>query len=140
MARPYSLDLRERVVSAVASGQTCRAVASNFDVAVSTVVKWVGRVRRTGSVAPGKMGGHRPYILEAERGRLLARLEEKPDLTLHALRAELIDRGVSVACDTLWRFLKREGISFKKNAARRRTGSARCGKTAQKVEGASGQT
>ncbi len=48
MARPYSLDLRERVVSAVASGQTCRSVASNFDVAVATVVKWVGRFRRTG--------------------------------------------------------------------------------------------
>ena len=107
MARPYSLDLRERVVSAVASGQTCRSVASNFDVAVSTVVKWVGRFRRTGSVAPGKMGGHRPYILETERNRLLARLKEKPDLTLHALRVELIDRGVSVSCDTLWRFLKR---------------------------------
>jgi transposase len=140
MARPYSLDLRERVVSAVASGQTCRAVASNFDVAVSTVVKWVGRVRRTGSVAPGKMGGHRPYILEPERDWLLARLEQKPDLTLHALGAELIDRGVSVSCDTLWRFLKREGISFKKNAARRRTGSARRGPTAPTVEGASGQT
>jgi putative transposase len=140
MARPYSLDLRERVVSAVASGQTCRAVASNFDVAVSTVVKWVGRVRRTGSVAPGKMGGHRPYILEPERDWLLARLEEKPDLTLHALGQELTDRGVSVSCDTLWRFLKREGISFKKNAARRRTGSARRGKTAQTLAGVSGQT
>jgi transposase len=46
-------------------------------------------------------------------------------LALHALLAELEERrNVVVACDTLWRFLKREGISFKKNAARQRAGSA----------------
>jgi transposase len=50
-------------------------------------------------------------------------LAEKPDLTLHALLAELGERDVVVSCDTLWRFLKRLGISFKKNRVRDRAGS-----------------
>lgn len=120
MARPYSLDLRERVVASVAAGQRCRAVAELFDVSVASVVKWSQRSRATGSAASKPMGGHRRCLLEAERDWLLARLAEKPDLTLHALLAELAERNVVVSCDTLWRFLKREGISFKKNRLRQR--------------------
>jgi transposase len=120
MARPYSFDLRERVVATVAGGQSCRAVAELFDVSVASVVKWSQRARTTGSAAAKPMGGRRPYLLERERDWLLARLHEKPDLTLHALLAELGARGVVVSCDTLWRFLGREGISFKKNRLRQR--------------------
>ena len=69
------------------------------------------------------MGGKRPYLLDGQRGFLLARLSEKPDLTLQALLLELRTRGVVVSCDTLWRFLRREKISFKKNAVRRRARS-----------------
>jgi transposase len=124
MARPYSLDLRERVVASVASGEPCRAVADLFAVSVASVVKWSQRMRATGSAAAKPMGGKRPYLLEEERNWLLARLAEKPDLTLQALLGELGERGVVVSCDTLWRFLKREGISFKKNRVRNRTGSS----------------
>ena len=118
MARPYSLDLRERVVATVAGGQPCRAVAELFDVSVASVVKWSQRARSTGSAAAKPMGGKRPFLLEDERDWLLGRLGAKPDLTLHAVLAELTERGVLVSCDTLWRFLKREGISFKKNRIR----------------------
>jgi len=59
MARAYSLDLRERVVGAVASGQSCRAVASTFGVSVASVVKWSQRFRSTGSAAAFKVGGRR---------------------------------------------------------------------------------
>ena len=125
MARPYSLDLRERVVAQVAKGLSCHAAAELNNIVPSTVVKWTQRLRQTGSPAAKPMGGKRPYILEEQRKWLLARIREKPDLTLHALRDELAERrAVVVACDTLWRFLKREGISFKKNTARQRTGSA----------------
>jgi transposase len=124
MARAYSLDLRERVVASVAGGKSCRAVAALFDVSVASVVKWSQRARATGSAAAKPMGGKRPYVLAGERDWLLTRLGQKPDLTLHALLAELRERGVVVACDTLWRFLRREGISFKKNRLRQRAGSA----------------
>ena len=121
MARPYSLDLRERVVSAFASGESCRSVARKFGVCVSSVVKWSQRKRKTGSAAAYPMGGKRPRLLEPHCDWLLARIAEKPDLTLYALLAELSERDVVVCCDTLWRFLKREGISFKKNRVRQRT-------------------
>jgi transposase len=125
MARPYSLDLRERVVSQVAGGMSCHEAAELNSLVPSTVVKWTQRQRQTGSPAAKAMGGKRPYLLEEQRSWLLARLQEKSDLTLHALLGELAEvRGVVVSCDTLWRFLKRAGVSFKKNAARQRAGSA----------------
>ena len=97
MARPYSLDLRERVVAAVESGRTVRDVASSFGVSVSSVVKWSQRYRATGSAAALPMGGRRPFALAAHRGWVLSRLAEKPDLTLRALRAELAAPGIVVS-------------------------------------------
>ncbi len=60
MARPYSLDLREQVVAAVAAGGSCRSVVSTFGMSVSSVVKWSQRFRATGSAAAKPMGGRRP--------------------------------------------------------------------------------
>ena len=111
-------------MAAVSRGESCHSVAATFEVSVASVVKWSQRSRATGSPAAKRMGGHRPFLLERERNWLLARFGEKPDLTLHALLAELRDRGVVVSCDTLWRFLRREGISFKKNAVRQRARSS----------------
>ncbi len=84
MARPYSLDLRERVVARVASGVSCRAVATLFGVSVSSIVRWSQRQRRTGSAAAKPMGGARPLVLAREREWLLARIAEKPELTSRA--------------------------------------------------------
>ena len=94
MARPYSTDLRDRVVASVASGRTCRATARLFGVSAASVVKWSQRFRATGSAAAYWMGGHRPRVLAGQRDWLLARLAEKPDLTLRAVVAELVGRGV----------------------------------------------
>jgi transposase len=118
------MDLRERVVALVAQGCSTRATAKVFGVSVASVVKWSQRQRRTGSVAPGKMGGHRRPLLLAEREWLLARLADQPDLTLRALLAELSERGTKVSYGALWLFLQRQGLSFKKNRARQRAGSA----------------
>ncbi len=115
MARPYSTDLRDRVVASVASGRTCRATAALFGVSVSSVVKWCQRVRATGSVAAYWMGGHRRRVLAGERDWLLARLVEKPDLTLRALVAEMVDRGIPASYGAVWRLLKAEGITVKKS-------------------------
>ncbi|WP_197462278.1 helix-turn-helix domain-containing protein, partial [Sphingomonas melonis] len=59
MARPYSNDLRERAAAAVASGRSCREVASLIGVSVASVVKWSQRQRTTGTAGSRKMGGHR---------------------------------------------------------------------------------
>jgi putative transposase len=118
MTRPLSNDLRERVVAAVRNGESCRAVAARFGVAVSSVVKWSQRLRATGSVAPGKMGGHRKPILGPHRSFILERIGQTPHLTLHGLKDELASRGVKVSHNAVWMFLRREGLRFKKNAAR----------------------
>ncbi len=118
MARPLSNDLRERVVAAVLGGETCRSVAGRFGVAVSSVVKWSQRHRATGSVAPGKMGGHRKRVLEPHRAFIMERIAQMPHLTLHRLKDELAARGVRVSHTAVWLFVRREGLRFKKNPAR----------------------
>jgi putative transposase len=118
MVRPYSNDLRKRVVAAVSKGESCRAVALQFGVAVSSVVKWSQRYRSTGSFEPGKMGGHRKPVLDPHRAFIVKRLNQTPHLTLHALKDELAGRGVKVSHNAVWLFLRREGLRFKKNAVR----------------------
>ena len=118
MTRPYSIDLRERVVAAVDAGESCRSVAARFGVAVSTVVKWSQRQRQTGSVSPGKMGGHRRAVLEPHREFIMERLRQVPHLTLHGLKDELAARGIKVSHNTVWTFLRREGLRFKKKPVR----------------------
>jgi transposase len=118
MSRPLSNDLRERVVAALVGGESCRTVAARFGVAVSSVVKWSQRYRATGSVAPGKMGGHRKPVLEPHRAFIKERIRQTPHLTLHKLKEELAARGVHVSHNAVWLFLRREGLRFKKNAVR----------------------
>src|SRR6516162_2015114 len=67
MGRPYSMDLRERVVAAVEQeGMSRRQAASRFGISCSVAINWLKRVKETGSVAPGQMGGHKPKKLSGE--------------------------------------------------------------------------
>ena len=84
-------------------------------VAVSSVVKWSQRQRAIGSVAPGKMGGHRKPVLDPHRAFIVERITQTPHLTLHGLKAELAARGVKVSHNAVWLFLRREGLRFKKH-------------------------
>lgn len=134
MARPYSTDLRDRVVASVVAGRSCRETAKLFGVSVSSVVKWSQRFRATGSSAAKPMGGRRRLVLASERDWLLARLAAEPDVTLRGLLAELAERKVKASYGAIWKFFALEGISFKKKPARGRTGSSRRGATASSVE------
>jgi putative transposase len=115
MARPFSMDLRERVVGAVErDGLSRRQAAARFGVGVSTVIAWVRLFRETGSVAPGKMGGHRPKKLQGVwRDWLLERCREK-DFTLRGLVAELGERGLKIDYRSVWEFVHAEKLSYKK--------------------------
>jgi transposase len=67
MGKPYSLDFRKRAVTTVVTGGlSCNQVAKQFGVVVSTAVGWVRGQREAGSLAPGKMGGHRPKTISGE--------------------------------------------------------------------------
>ena len=102
MPKPLSMDLRERLISAVAGGMSRRSAARLFRVAPSTAIKWVDQQRRTGSVRPRARGGdHRSHRLEAHADEILA-LAKDTDLTL----AELVDyvrqaHGLKVAQSTV---------------------------------------
>jgi len=126
MARPYSIDLRERVIAAVErDGMSRHQAAARFGVAVSSAIKWVQRFRRTGSAAPGRMGGHKPKaIAGAHREWLVERCRAR-DFTLRGLVAELAERGLKVDYRSMWEFVHAEGLSFKKNGSRPRAGQAR---------------
>ena len=114
MARPYSRDLRERVVGAVEGGLSRRRAAKLFGVAVSTVIDWVDAWRQEARLAAKPMGGDHSSRLKEERDWLLERVAAVPDLTLEEIRAELAARGKQVGYGTVWRFFAAEGISFKK--------------------------
>jgi transposase len=114
MAGPFSNDLRERVAVAVAEGRSCRFVAELFHVSPSSVSRWSQRRRTTGSAAAKPMGGVRRNALGDHRDWLRDRIKQKPDLTLRALKSELVVRGASVSIWVIWKFCVSEGFSFKK--------------------------
>ena len=115
MGKPYSMDLRERVVEAVeVEGLSRRQAAARFGIGEATAINWVKRIRTTGSVEPGQMGGHKPKTLSGKhRDWLLARCREK-DFTLRGLVAELAERGVKVDYRSVWEFVHAEGLTHKK--------------------------
>lgn len=126
MGRPYSMDLRERVVRAVEiDGLSRRQAAARFGIGDATAVNWLRRVRETGSVAPGQMGGHKPKTLSGKhRDWLLERCRAR-DFTLRGLVAELAERGVRVDYRSVWEFVHAEGLTHKKRHSSRASKSAR---------------
>lgn len=115
MVLPLSMDIRTRVAKALEDGETVRSAARRFGISVASAVR-IGQRQRAGrGQVPGKVGGSRRAALAGESGDwLLVRLAEKPDLTMRALTAELAARGVRVAHDTVWRFVRRAGQTVKK--------------------------
>jgi transposase len=117
MGKPASMDLRERVVAAVeVEGLSRNQAAARYDVAVSSAVRWVALYRSTGSVAPGKMGGHKPKALRDEHAEWLIQRCRERAFTISQLVEELVvERGLKVDRHSVWAFLHAEGLSFKKS-------------------------
>jgi len=115
MGKPYSQDLRDRVIDAVECGMSRRAAAKRFGVSESAAIKWLQRVRDRGVRTAFAMGGRRACVLAPHRDCVEAALAEKPDSTLQALCDRLRDeRAVKADTSMMSRFLRREGITFKK--------------------------
>lgn len=134
MAKPLSLDLRVRIAAALAEGLTVRAAAKRFDVSVASAVR-MGQLARSGQgLAARQMGGHRPSVLVPVRDALAERLARKTDWTVRAMAADLQAAGITVSHDTVWRFLRRQGLSIKKNTDGERDGSPEAGPAASQME------
>ena len=116
MGKPYSLDLRKRVVTAIEGGMSRNQAAKQFGVAISTAINWMKRVDETGSVAPGQMGGHKPKAVSGDDAVWLSQRIKDGDFTIRGLVAELAGRGLKVDYHSVWDFVHAEKFSFKKKA------------------------
>ena len=83
MAKRYSDDLRERAVAAIESARTREEVAELYNLALSTVGGFIRRKRETGSVSPGKFGGHKTFALAPHTDLVRKLVAEQPDRTHH---------------------------------------------------------
>jgi transposase len=119
MSKPLSLDLRNRVLGAIAGGLSCRQAAMRFGVSASSAIRWRALEREQGDARPKAIGGdRRSDHIEAHAELILALYEETPDITLDELRLLLAEKGIVFGYGTIWRFFERRRITYKK---RRRT-------------------
>ena len=136
MPKPYSLDLRERVVSYVEGGHSRRAAAAHFRVSPSFVINLMTAFRERGGVAPKALGGWRHSKLDPHRVFILRRVAEKDDISMPELACELqAASGVKADPASLSRWLISNGLSFKKKPSGERMRSARRAPGARGVEG-----
>jgi transposase len=120
MTKALSIDLRERVIGAIAEGASCRQAAARFGVSASSAIRWHGLSRTVGDAAPKQQGGdRRSGRIEAHAAVIMGTLEKKADITLADLRAELAAHGIGVSIAGLWRFFKRRRITLKKRPGMR---------------------
>jgi len=116
MARAYSQDLRDRVIDAELSGRSARSAAARYGIGDTTAIVWVRRARVNGERTARKQGQPRRSKLDPHRDYLLELIARTPDLTISELLERLLaDRGVSASRSTLWTFLDRCGLTFKKS-------------------------
>jgi transposase len=132
MAAALSIDLRKRVVAAVAGGMSCREAAAHFRVGVSSAIRWVAQARETGEVTPKPQGGdRRSQAIEAQAELILALIAAKPDSTLEELKAALAADGHTFSVSALSRFFQRRKITLKK---RPHTPPSKSGRTSCRSE------
>src|ERR1700677_2492286 len=111
MPKPYSMDLRERVVDYVEAGHSRRAAAAHFRVSPSFVINLMTAFRERGAVAPKELGGWRHRKLDQHRVFTLRRLSEKADIRLPELAGKLhAASGVKADPASLSRWLIRNGL------------------------------
>jgi len=121
MTRPYSEDLRERIVWAVEAGDSRNAAAKRFGVSVSFVVKLLQRWRQRGTVKADRYGGWKKPLLGRHADRIRALVAARCDITIKELRVALAAEGIEAKRSTLGDFLLALGLNRKKRPAMRRS-------------------
>ena len=126
MHGPYPGELRVRVIRFVEGGGSRREAAEQFDVGVSSAIRWVQRFDDDGTSEPMPRGGS-TSPLEKHSERILALIREQPDLTLNEIVSVLHRRRIPGSRSALSRFFARHGITFKKKPAGGRAQTSRRG-------------
>ncbi|SRR6266849_3316680 len=116
MPKPYSNDLRARVIETIETGASRREVAELYEISASVVVIWAQRWEETGSVAAKPSGGS-TSPLEERAEWLLALIAKQADLTLDEIVAAMRKQRIAGSRSAVWRFFNRRKITFKKKPA-----------------------
>ena len=119
----YSQDLRNRVIDAALGGMPARRAAAQFEIGVATAIVWVRRARVSGERTARRQGQPRSCKLDPQRDFLLGVVEQTPDMTIVEMQQRLAaERGIKASVGTIWTFLDRCGLTFKKSPRMRRSG------------------
>lgn len=115
MARALGLDLRERVVAAIEGGLSTRAAARRFSIGISTAGSWYRQWRSTGDLRPGRQGQPSRSKVDVHEAFILDLVSSHKDIALHEIAERLAaERGVRAVPSTVWHFLAKRGITYKK--------------------------
>lgn len=115
MGKPYSMDLRERVMAAIDGGMSTHQAAARFSIGVATAGTWARLKRSTGEVMPAKQGKPKGSILDAHAEFIFGLIRKVPDITLNEIAERLADeRAVRVVSTAVWKFLDRHDMTHKK--------------------------
>src|SRR5712672_2557534 len=123
MAKPYSADLRRRVVETIEGGTTIPEAAEQCGVSISSVVRFLKLHRETGSVESAKFGGYKDFALAAHEDLVRQLVADQPDITLAELGDRLAKKKITVEKSSISRFLHHLKLPFKKKFAGGRAGS-----------------
>jgi len=120
MPKPYSMDIRTRVIKKHLEGKLVSEITNELDVKPTFVYNTIFLYKSTGSVEPKPAsGGRKPYLDAEKQQQIETLIQETPDLTLQEIKDILsLDISISVLCDTINKKLK---LNYKKNAIRHRT-------------------
>jgi transposase len=128
--KPYSMDLRERVIAACDAGRQTKEVAQTFQVSPAWVRRLKQHRRERGDIVPRSGGGSRGRKID--RQRLAQLVQEKPDATLVELRDRLVaEGGKKVTPWAICKALQELKLSFKKSLS---MPANRIGRTLPSVE------
>lgn len=115
MGKPYSMDLRERVVAAIEEGMSTRQASTRFSIGIATAGSWARLKRATGTVAPAKQGKPKGSVLDPHAEFIFGLIAETPDITLEEMAERLAsERAVKVVWTAVWKFLNRRKMTHKK--------------------------
>jgi len=120
MAKPYSEDLRRRIVETIDGGATIPDAAEQCGVSISSVVRFLKLHRDTGNISAAKFGGYKEFALAPHEEFVRGLIAEQPDITLAELKARLAKKKVSVGKSSIARFLAHLKLPYKKKPAGRR--------------------
>lgn len=115
--KPYSQDLRDRVLAAVKETNLSQSkIAKSFKISKATLEKWLQRQRETGACTALPHGGGNPRALASCEAFIRAQVKKQPDSTLEELCARVANaKGVQSSSSMMCRELQRLQLPRKKS-------------------------